>query len=183
MHGLETQMDEVARAAGVGVGTLYRHFPTKEALIEALVIERMETVLAELSAAVDGEPTPWDAFARFVRHLAAVKVVDRSLKQAIGGRLPDSEPVRERMIVLQERVCDLVARAQAAGQLRADVAPGDLPLILGELEMLASPRAASAVDRYVAIVLDGLRAQGQAPLPGEPLTLAQVEEILRESGC
>ena len=125
--GLEASLDEVARRAGVGVGTVYRRFPAKEDLIEALFVDRIESVatLAEEAAQV---PDPWTGLVDFMIRAAEMMADDRGLRQmmmyASYGR-DKTWYARQRNAPLVTR---LVERAKAAGQLRADLEPTDIPL-------------------------------------------------------
>jgi AcrR family transcriptional regulator len=183
--GREAQMDEIARRAELGVGTLYRHFPTKGALLEALLLDRLERIAGEARAAREEEPTPWAAFARFVRAASHVQIADRALKDMLGGRVRPSAELAEKRIALHGLVGALVDDAQRSGELRADLSVGDLPILfsgLGATPWSASPMAPEIVDRFVDLILDGLRAPGRTPLRGKALSLEQVEEFLT-AGC
>jgi len=119
-RGLEVSLDEIARHAGVGVGTVYRRFRTKEELVEALFMDRLDLVAAIADQAF-AEPDPWSGLVSFMERMAEVMAGNLGLRQmlmfATHGR--DLTAVaRERNAPLVER---LVERAQAAGQLRGDV--------------------------------------------------------------
>src|SRR6478752_4871300 len=119
-HGREPQMDDVARAAGVGVGTVYRHFPTKDALMERLVAQHFEAIIAiEREALTIADP--WEAFATMIRSGAELMAADTHMRQAM-LRFPDSawEHARPENEIVDELGDRLIRRAQAAGALRAD---------------------------------------------------------------
>src|SRR4051812_28271447 len=122
-HGAAVQVDDVARGAGVGVGTVYRHFPTKEALIDALVAEKFRTAVENAEAALEIED-PWDAFAALLRrnaeHMAKAAVLrDAFARLAEHGPPPPAAAAGQAELeVVAGRV---LARAQDAGVVRADV--------------------------------------------------------------
>jgi AcrR family transcriptional regulator len=157
-HGLETQIDGIARQAGVGVGTVYRHFPTKEALLEALATVRFEG-MAEAARAALEVTDPWQGFVDFMTYAARTMAEDRGLAEATEqladtcGRCAEAAGLPE----LTER---LVRRAQASGQLRADVSADDVPaLVLGIGRAVRGPDGAPAMtwQRYLEIILAGVR--------------------------
>jgi len=155
-HGIAVSIDEVARRAGLGIGTLYRHFPTKEALFEAIVVDRIERATAHahgLEAAADTGA----AFFGFLEHLVAEGARKRDFVDALGG-LSANLMARTEQTKQQFRraVTALLARAQAAGAVRDDVTTGDVvALVRGVLAGAdASPRERA---RHLAIVCDGLR--------------------------
>jgi AcrR family transcriptional regulator len=165
--GLEAQMDDIAAKAGVGVGTVYRHYPTKEALGEALAADHFRRLAESARAALD-DPEPWEGFCAFMRYSAEVQASDRALAEVMAaqpGVMRDAARNRED---LHEAVAELVTRAQAAGRLRSDVVPDDVPMLmcgLGRAMRAGAGDEATAWQRYLAIVLDGLRAPGSVPLP------------------
>src|SRR3954447_6148481 len=119
-HGTSVQMDDVARGAGVGVGTVYRHFPTKDALIEALVAEKYRTVVEQARAALEVED-PWDSFAGLLTSGAELMARDAALRDAftrLGPDLPYAAAARAEFEDLAGRV---LTRAQEARVLRPDV--------------------------------------------------------------
>ena len=116
-HGRDAQMDDVARRAGVGVGTVYRHFPTKEALIEALMVAAFEAIAEKAEAALEVED-PWEAFSSVLWRGAEIMAADRALSEvfaSIPGAMESAMPTVEG---LTETMAKLIARAQAAGVLR-----------------------------------------------------------------
>jgi AcrR family transcriptional regulator len=172
-RGLDVTMDEIAHHAGVGVGTAYRRFGSRDELIGALFEARMEEYVALADQAL-GEPDAWLALTGFLERSLAMQAADRGLKELLfthGHALDRVERVRERILPMVDR---LVGRAHAAGALRADVTGRDLPLV----SLMVSSVAEFAHDedpelwrRYLALILDGLRAAPGAarPLPGPPL--------------
>ena len=149
--GVDVSMDEIARRAGVGVGTIYRNFPAKDDLHDAVLddeIERLLTIAREALSLDDA----WAGFCLFVERVIDLHVANRGLKRIFAGRGVDR--ARAAMRPLAAR---LIARAQEQGALRADFTTRDLRLVF---------RAASAVvefdpgsrRRFRALLLDGLRA-------------------------
>jgi AcrR family transcriptional regulator len=169
-QGLEAQMPEIAKAANVGVGTVYRHFPTKDHLVAALATDRFERLAAKGREALEA-PDPWVGLSDFVRFAAQIQAEDRGLCEVMGSR-PELNEAAARSAELPE-LCDrLVKRAQMAGQLRADLEWQDIPMIacgLGSVTHSPPPPSVGRWPRLVEIILDGLRAPGSAKLP-KPLS-------------
>jgi AcrR family transcriptional regulator len=165
-QGLEAQMPDVAKAAKVGVGTVYRHFPTKEDLIRALADDHFNR-LAERAREALEEDDAWEAFEGFIRFSAEIQVEDRGLCEVMGSR-PDVMGAAARAAGLDELSGQLVNRAQRSGELRSDVTWEDVPMIacsLGRITQTREGPAAGRWPRLLAIVLDGLRSPGSARLP------------------
>jgi len=153
--GLDAQMEDIARCAGVGVGTVYRHFPNKDELVDALAEERFERLrdLAHESLAME---EPWEAFETFVRASARIQTEDRALSEVLTSRPEIMGRAAEKAGIL-ELVGELLGRAQAAGVVRKDAHPHDIPMLMCALAgTYRNPR--SDPDRYIGIALDGLRA-------------------------
>jgi AcrR family transcriptional regulator len=170
-HGLGVGVDAVARAAGVGVGTLYRRFPTKEELLRAVVDDRIEDLRRRLEAVAVHED-PWEAFAAAAETLAGAVARDHGFFQALQQAHPVLPAAREdarRATV--EAVAPVLRRAQEAGVVRGDLVPLD---VLGLCSVAARlPRARLEADpeiwrRYLGVVLDGMRAAAAHPLPHPP---------------
>jgi AcrR family transcriptional regulator len=161
--GLDAQMGQIARAAGVGVGTVYRHFPTKEELVEALAADRFER-LAELANEALAKPEAGEAFEGFMRASARIQSEDRALSEVLTSR-PDMMRAAADGVDMLGLVGELMGRAQRAGEIRADAEPADVPMLMCALAgTCRNPKMDP--ERYIAIVLDGLRAPGRSPLPG-----------------
>jgi AcrR family transcriptional regulator len=164
--GLDAQMEDIARRAKVGVGTVYRHFPTKDALVEALAAERFKGLTEKAREALD-DPDPWAGFAEFMHYSASVQANDRALSEIMGAR-PEVMSEAAEESGLFEPVSKLIAKAQKAGSLRRDVVPEDVPLLMCGLARAPrrdSKGPESNWERYLGIVLDGLRAPAITKLP------------------
>ena len=154
-HGTSVQVSDVARAAGVGVGTVYRHFPTKEALIEALVAEKYRTAVENARAALEIDD-PWESFADMLRRNAEMMARDATLRDALARLGPDAVPAPEGRAEVEELGGRIMARAQAAGVLRDDVGVDDIGLLMSGLSA-SMGRPGDAWRRHLELLLDGLR--------------------------
>jgi AcrR family transcriptional regulator len=165
--GLAVTMDEIARRAGVGVGTVYRRFPDKELLIEALFEQRIDELVGLAEAARDN-PDPFAGLAQFFETFLAVQAADRGLKEVLIGTGRGHRRVVEARARIAPVVEDLIGRARATGDLRPDVASSDLALIqfmLGAAIDYTHDVDPEAWRRLLGIVLDGLRHRREAPSP------------------
>jgi AcrR family transcriptional regulator len=167
--GVEVTAHEIARRAGVGIGTFYRRVSSREALLEAVLGEVLGEA-AELGERALADPDPWRAFETFAAGYVRIRAESCGIRDAIGGACG---PALDRILgELRELVRRLVERAQEAGVVRSDVAWQDVPFLLAAVatgERTMGLRAgAEQWERNLRIVLDGLRAAGAAPLPGEP---------------
>ncbi|KPI21863.1 transcriptional regulator, TetR family [Actinobacteria bacterium OK074] len=182
LYGPQSPLDEIARRAGVGNATVYRNFPDREALVREVVCSVLDRVAenAEEALAKDG-----DAFAglsRFMHVVADAKInaLCPMMASNFDQHHPDLEAARHRIESLVEA---LMARARAAGQLRGDVAPGDLMVVVAQLSRPPAGTVSSErfVHRHLQLFLDGLRADGpRAParpvLPGTAPTLEDLRQ-------
>ena len=167
--GLGVGVDAVARRAGVGVGTLYRRFPTKQDLLTA-VIEDAVCRLADELEQVESVEDPWDAFEACVRGFAETIARDRGFYEVIHGT-PEFIPVaREAKERLMGTVGRIVARAQEAGVVRGDVVADDIAVLSQVAARMPRWRLDAQPElwtRYLALTLDGLRPEGARELPHE----------------
>jgi AcrR family transcriptional regulator len=159
-EGSEASLDEIARRAGVGAGTVYRHFPTKEALFEAVVIDRMGELIQEAQALLV-DPDPGRAFASFVERLGREGALKRDLVEALandGIRLQLAEAPMVRALIAA--LDDLLRRAQGAGAVRSDISVDDVvALLTGAAYAICHSRADDErTGRLLTIMYDGLRA-------------------------
>jgi AcrR family transcriptional regulator len=180
-QGPDVPMEEIARVAAVGVGTLYRRFPDRDALISAVARDNFGRVLTEARAAIAEEPTAWEALVRFLRHSQELKLgVQLAMFSPIAASILREDPLTEefRRALLSE-LDAVVHAAQIEGALREDIDTGDVAMLFSLLLRQVSTRqdeaARIAQDRCMALMLDGLRARPGSPLPGRPLTSADLE--------
>jgi AcrR family transcriptional regulator len=165
-QGLDAQMPDVAKAAKVGVGTVYRHFPTKDDLIAALVAERFQR-LAEKARECLEMRDAWEGLADFIRFSAQIQADDRGLCEVMGSR-PEVMDAAARAAGLPDLCERLVKQAQRSGELRRDLTWEDIPMIacgLGRITQATAGPATGRWPRLVEIILDGLRAPGSGKLP------------------
>jgi AcrR family transcriptional regulator len=153
-HGADVQMDDVARSAGVGVGTVYRHFPTKEALINELARESVAGVI-EIAEEALGLDSPWEGFALLIRRGAAGMARDAGLRDTFMLHFGDNSPFEAEE--LQSRAAALLERAQSAGVVRPEVTPQHMQaLACGMCGTIGEMPA--DYELFAEILLDGLRA-------------------------
>jgi AcrR family transcriptional regulator len=180
-RGLDASMPELADRAGVGVGTVYRAFPDKDHLLGAVIAERLRWLATEIdSASESGDP--WTAFTGAIWKGAALHVKDRGFHQCMRASLdlPEVRAARSRVLDAFQR---LIERAQHAGAMRDDVVAEDLPMLLAGVGLSRQDGPGAAWERHLAVVIDGLRADGAHPLPSRPLTREQLDAIVRELPC
>ena len=158
--GVHAQMEDVARRAGVGVGTVYRHFPTKEALIGELLAQKFRLLLEGAREALDVED-PWEAFAGTLRRNAELMAVDAAVQDALMRVEADWSYAEEAREELKATFAITIDRAKAAGVIRDDFTIDDVPMLMCGLSstMAAGPHAATFDwRRHLELMLDGIRA-------------------------
>ncbi|SOX56545.1 TetR/AcrR family transcriptional regulator [Mycobacterium ahvazicum] len=174
IRGLEATLNEVAHHAGVGVGTVYRRFPTKQELLEAIFEDGIDelTTLAETALR---HPDSWQGFVWFVEQMCEITATDRGIREVAFGKCFGGDRVEAARVRLVPRLSELVERAQHDGHLRPETAPGDMPifgLLAGTVSEYAGHVDAELWRRYVAILLEGMRYRSDQP----PLTINALEE-------
>lgn len=165
--GLDVTLNDIARHAGVGVGTVYRRFPNKETLIEALFEERVGEIVAIARAGLE-VADPWEGFVGAITSILALQEADRALKELMLSSEERRERVNHIRALMAPIVAELIARARDAGELRADVVAQDFPLVqimLGAVIDVDRDHAPGLWRRYLEIILQGLRAAPQTPAP------------------
>jgi AcrR family transcriptional regulator len=178
-RGLEVTLDDVARHAGVGTGTAYRRFPNKDALIEALMVERIGELVAIAEACLE-EPDPWRGLAGYFERSLELQMADRGLKEVLFSPGRGRERVAEARARLGPVVGQIVRRAVEAGVVRSDMGTTDVPLInfmLYTLVDIGRDVEPEIYRRYLQIVLDGLRPHPE-PLPVPALDLPRFGEAM-----
>ena len=159
-HGIDVHMEQIARGAGVGVGTVYRHFPAKEDLLQALADERFAGFAQKAREGLE-DPDSWHGFCEFMRHSGRVTAEDRALSQAM-DQLPGLCATSAAKVQLLELSGQLIERAKATGTMRSDFSAEDVPSLMRGLARAtaSAPGAPPAMswERYLEIMLAGLRS-------------------------
>ena len=181
-RGLEATLDDVARQAGVGVGTVYRRFPDKASLTGALFEERIDT-LADMAERAQDQPDAWAALVSFLEHGTEMLADDRGLRQILMFAAQGHDCVVSARSRIRPAIDSLVKRAQADGQVRADLAATDIPIIEFMLAAVAeyTRQVRPALwRRFLPLMLDALRpARGTAtPLAEAEVSADEMVEIL-----
>jgi AcrR family transcriptional regulator len=186
--GPDVPMDEIARAAGVGVGTLYRRFPDRDELIKAVNLDDF-TRLAALARRVEREePDPAVALTSLLR--SALELRLSITMTAVSARahqaVRDSSSIAEHRDELIAVASRLLRRAQERGAIRPDIDIGDTILALMLVSPLAPPvgneLAEMVFRRLFALIMDGLRAVPGSALPGRPVGYEDIEELRQRGG-
>lgn len=181
VRGLDVGYDEIAREAEVGVGTVYRRFPTRDALFEELFHDRVDAVVAIAEEALAVED-PWLGLCQFMRRNFELQSSDRGLREFLLGRADSTALGHRSRERIQPLVTELVERAQAAGRLRADLGQSDIAIILAMLGGLIDASLQVEPDlwrRYLAMVLNGIQTGSRHDeFPGQPPDQPQLDRIL-----
>lgn len=158
--GTELPMEEIARRAGVGIGTVYRHFPNKEALLDALVADQLAMLVERTRAALAREDA-WQAFRDLVREGASIQADDTAFCEIAMARksVSRSEAVAAQRAALESETGKLLDRAKATGEMRKDFQVDDVGVLFASIAgAIRSSDSDDAWKRQVEFALDGLRA-------------------------
>jgi AcrR family transcriptional regulator len=185
-RGLDATLDEVARAAGVGIGTVYRRFPDKASLVAELFKDRVDalvTVAEEACAARD----PWEGLVAFLEFITGALASDLGLRQLMMFGKYDDDQVRYARDQMRPVITRLVERAQASGALRPDFQATDVKMIAFMLASIAEYAASvspAVWRRYLVMLIDGLRParDGVSPLPVAAPTAVELGELMTAFG-
>ncbi|HJP79194.1 MAG TPA: helix-turn-helix domain-containing protein [Pseudonocardiaceae bacterium] len=170
-RGVDVALDEVAKRAGVSIGTLYNRFPTRAALIEAVFADRLEKIAAFALRAL-ANPDPWQGFAAYLTDVCELQAADRGFNEVAARGLADSPANRNLRQQVSEAMAQLIERAKQAGAMRADLAIEDLAFVIWGIAQTVERTADVAPRlwrRHLALLLDGFRAEAAHPLPEPPL--------------
>jgi AcrR family transcriptional regulator len=181
-QGADAPLDEIARRAGVGIATLYRRFPEREALIRAVVLDVLAGIAEQAQRALADEPTAFQALARYMHRALDLRIA--AVFPAVLGRIslddPDYLAARD---AATEPVLQMIERAHTDGSLRPDVAFGDIGMLLIRLSRpLPGPFPPeldkSLAHRHLDVVLDGLRGSAaRGNLRGPALSLPELQHL------
>jgi AcrR family transcriptional regulator len=163
-RGIDASLEEIARRAGVGIGTLYRHFPSRDALNEAVYRREVEALCDGLDGLL-ATHTPVDALAAWMRSFADYVAKKRGMAMALKSALgPDNDLFSYSHRRIREAIGTLVARAAETGAIRSDVESEDLLRAMSGICMAAdSPGWSERTGRLVDLLLDGLRYGAPTP--------------------
>ena len=166
-NGADAPLEDIARRAGVGIGTLYRHFPSRLDLQAAVFRSQVDAVCDRAQDMLDGAP-PEQAFAGWVRALAGYLVTKRGLSHALISSLGrDSELITTCWMAMRDTADRLLVHAQEAGMLRSDVSATDVMRLVHGIAV-ATEQAPDQADRLLSLMLDGLRARPEKEPEKEP---------------
>ena len=167
--GLDAQIEDVARRAGVGVGTVYRHFPTKDALVRALVEDKMQAMTAMAPEYLaEAERDGWEAFASFVRACGETHLHDRGLSQVISTQPAESFIDVAMDSGLMKVTGTLLVAAQEAGVARQDLVATDVGLVMCGMSAVLESFGERGGRRYLELMLNGMRNREAPRLPAAP---------------
>jgi AcrR family transcriptional regulator len=184
-RGLEASLDEVAREAGLGVGTVYRRFPNRDALIDALFADGINTINRIVDESLE-KPRAWDGLRHFMSSMLELQCQDKGLRDVMVAKKPPEttqEMMRNR---IKPPISHLVHRAQQQGDLREDLIDTDIGVLeiaaIGAAEFTA-PAAPDVWRRYLTIMMDGMRARptgdsGNTPLQPPPIDDDQIDACM-----
>ncbi|MWA00250.1 TetR family transcriptional regulator [Actinomadura sp. LD22] len=179
-RGLDAPLEEVARRAGVSIGTLYNHFPARADLFDAIFPARL-SALDRLAETALADADPWSGFVAFVEGLVALQAADRGLNDVLARRFPAASGLAEACHRGFAHLDRIVERAKEAGRLRSDFETQDImPLMWATSQIIreCGDAAPGIWRRFLGFVLDGLRADAARPLPVPALTPDQVAEFM-----
>lgn len=182
-RGVGATLNDIAHHAGVGVGTVYRKFSDKEALVDALFDDMVETVDGYLREALT-EPDAWLGLTWALERVCEVQAFDRGLREVMLGTGRGPERQRQMRDRVAPSVDALVARAQEQGTLRRDLVPPDFPVLQLMVGAVTDHTGRPELwRRYLVILIDGLRAQPGRPtsLPAFEVTDDELQDALTES--
>jgi AcrR family transcriptional regulator len=180
-RGLGGSHDDIAREAGVGVGTVYRRFPDKERLIDALFEARIEEI-TDVARAAASHPDPWEALIGFLMRTQELQSEDRGLKEIVLGGARGAERAASARSLIAPVAAQVLQRAKDAGVVRSDIELTDLPLIQLAIGTIAESSRDVAPDvwrRTMTLVVDGLRPDcARSELDPPALDQEQADAVL-----
>ncbi len=178
--GTGLSIREIADRAGVAPATLYRHFPSREALLQAVFEDRVSIYASAIESAQAIED-PAEAFRATIRSIVELQAHDRSFREIVGAR--EASPLDDEVLMrFGSALLEALAGARAAKVLRADVTDEDIMLLLAATERIARPvggESAAALERFVELALDGLCAERRTPTAA-PLTHEQLLNVVSD---
>ncbi|AMM20761.1 TetR family transcriptional regulator [Frondihabitans sp. PAMC 28766] len=180
VRGVDASLEKIARDAGVAIGTLYRHFPTRLDLLVAAFEPRLQAFLDDAARALEiGDP--WEGFVSYLENLFRVQAGDRGFNDFLSRRFPGSaetERIHDRMC---QQIGDVLVRAQDAGVVRTDITLADIVNLIwsnGRMIDATSVTAPGAWRRHLYLMLDAYRAERAHSIPEPPMTDEQLYDAM-----
>lgn len=179
-HGVDASLEKIARDAGVAIGTLYRHFPTRLDLLMAAFKPRLQEFLDGAAKALEMDD-PWEGFVCYLENLFGVQAGDRGFNDFLSRRFPgnaDTERIHDQMC---RQIEDVLTRAQEAGEARPDITQADIVNLIwsnGRIIDATSAKAPTAWRRQLYLMLDAYRAERAHSLPEPPMTEKQLYDAM-----
>jgi AcrR family transcriptional regulator len=179
-HGVDASLEKIARDAGVAIGTLYRHFPTRLDLLMAAFRPRLQEFLDGAAKALEMDD-PWDGFVCYLENLFAVQAGDRGFNDFLSRRFPGNAETERIHDVMCQQIEDVLTRAQEAGDARPDITQADIVNLIwsnGRIIDATSATAPNAWRRYLYLMLDAYRAERAHSIPEPPMTSEQLYDAM-----
>lgn len=172
-RGIDATLDDIAREAGVGTGTAYRHFPNKKVIAAEILADATQQIATDAEDALSIDD-PWDAMVAFFENTSARLATDRGLYQILAGQgnVDDKTRIWPHIV---DGITRLFDRAKDAGVIRADAEPEDAAVLFA---MLGVTFSTTAWRRYLGLLLDGLRATDRPGLPCPPPAFATLDDVI-----
>lgn len=179
-RGVDASLEKIARDAGVAIGTLYRHFPTRLDLLMAAFEPRLQAFLDRANKALEMDD-PWEGFVCYLENLFGVQAGDRGFNDFLSRRFPgnaDTERIHDHLC---RHIEDVLTRAQDAGAVRPDITQADIVNLIWTNSRIidaTSTTAPNAWRRYLYLMLDAYRADRAHPIPEPPMTSEQLYDAM-----
>jgi AcrR family transcriptional regulator len=179
-HGVDASLEKIARDAGVAIGTLYRHFPTRLDLLMAALEPRLQEFLDGAAKALEIDD-PWEGFVYYLENLFGVQAGDRGFNDFLSRRFPGSADTEHIHAQMCQQIEDVLTRAQEAGEARPDITQADIVNLIwsiGRMIDATSTTAPNAWRRQLYLMLDAYRAERAHPIPEPPMTDEQLYDAM-----
>lgn len=179
-HGVDASLEKIAREAGVAIGTLYRHFPTRLDLLMAAFEPRLREFLDGAHEALEMDD-PWEGFVSYLENLFGVQAGDRGFNDFLSRRFTDNAETERIHDQMCRQIEDVLARAQEAGAVRPDITQADIVNLIwsnGRIIDATSTTAPHAWRRYLYLMLDAYRADRAHSIPEPPMTDDQLYDAM-----
>jgi AcrR family transcriptional regulator len=179
-RGVDASLEKIARDAGVAIGTLYRHFPTRLDLLMAAFRPRLQEFLDGANKALEIDD-PWDGLVYYLENLFGMQAGDRGFNDFLSRRFTDNAETERIHDQMCRQIEDVLTRAQDAGEARPDITLADIVNLiwsLGPIIDATSTTAPNAWRRNLSLMLDAYRADRAHPIPEPPMTYQQLYDAM-----